>query len=241
MRALRVALGFLTAFPLESPADLGREDLGRAAALFPLVGLMLGGALALGDRLLGLVFPPRLNAVLVVALWAALTGGLHLDGLADCCDGLLASATPGRRLEILRDARVGAFGAVGLVLFLLVKVSAVGALTDPRPLLLAPALGRWALLIGGAMPPARREGLGAAFHAGLGRPALAVAAVTSAVAAGLFGWRGLVAFLAAHAVVFGLLRLARARLGGVTGDVLGAACELAEASALLAFGARGWP
>src|SRR5216684_378067 len=104
----RLALGFLTIWPVRVGATKP-GDLGRAAGWFPLVGLLLGLVLSGAQWLLLRLFPPPLVGGLVVALWAALTGGLHLDGLADCGDGLWVSASPERRLEIMHDARIGAF------------------------------------------------------------------------------------------------------------------------------------
>ena len=110
---LRLALGFLTTLP--TPAvDYDPDAFSRAGGYFPWVGLLLGVILAAVYLLLDLIFPSPIVAVLAVALWALLTGGLHLDGLADCCDGSLAPVSPQRRLEIMRDPRVGAFGAIGL-------------------------------------------------------------------------------------------------------------------------------
>src|SRR5258706_5627486 len=127
MKGLRLALGFLTILPMRVN-NIQPGDLGRAAGWFPVVGLLLGLVLSASNWLLLRVFPPALAGGLVVALWAALTGGLHLDGLADCGDGLLASATPERRLEIMRDPRLGAFGGLVLAGFLILKVLATGAL-----------------------------------------------------------------------------------------------------------------
>jgi adenosylcobinamide-GDP ribazoletransferase len=249
MTGLRLALGFLTAIPIrvEAPAQ---DSLGRAAVWFPVVGLLLGGLLAAAHAALGLLFPPLLAAGLVVALWAVLTGGLHLDGLADCCDGLLAAVSRERRLEIMRDSRLGAFGAIGLVLFLILKVLALASLsTDLRithyalrftsyALLVAPALARLLLLPVALQPAARAGGLGAAFASGLSPGRTAVAAVLPLALIVLGGWRAAVAAGAACAVALGVAGLARARLGGVTGDVLGLTVELAELAALLAFAAR---
>ncbi|MCH8341301.1 MAG: adenosylcobinamide-GDP ribazoletransferase [Chloroflexi bacterium] len=228
----------MTTLPIRNPVGLSPKGLGRAAGWFPIVGLVLGAALMATWFLARLWFPDMLTGALVTLAWVALTGGLHLDGLADACDGLLATEAPSRRLEILHDVRVGAFGAIGVALLLLLKAAAVGALIDPLPLLLAPILGRWSLLLGGVFSPARPAGLGADFRSGLTRRGLAAAALVTALAAGLLGWRGLLAFAVAHAVVFALFRAARVRLGGVTGDVLGAACELAELSVLLASAAK---
>jgi adenosylcobinamide-GDP ribazoletransferase len=254
LSGLRVALGFLTAIPMRgAPAQGG---LGRAAVWFPFVGLALGALAAAGAWLLALAFPPPLAAGLAVALWAGLTGGLHLDGLADCCDGLLAAAAPARRLEIMRDPHVGAFGAVGLILFLLLKVLAVSHLLSTASttnyvlrfafyefrithyaFLLAPTLARWLILIVARQPRARPGGLGAGFAEGLKPATILLAAVLPAALMALGGWRGLAAAGAGGAAAAGVAALARARLGGVTGDVLGLTVEMVELAALLALGA----
>jgi len=241
MNSWRMAAGFLTTLPIRSQIGLSPRGLGRAAGWFPVVGMVLGAALIASWLLAGQWFPNLLAGAVVTLVWVLLTGGLHLDGLADTSDGLLASQTPGRRLEILHDVRVGAFGAIGVALFLILKDAAVGALSNPLPLLLAPMLGRWSLVLGGVFPTVRPDGLGVDFQSGLTRRGLAAAALVTALAAGLLGWRGLLAFAVAHAVVFALFRAARLRLGGVTGDILGAACELTELSVLLVFAARLQP
>ncbi len=239
---LRLALSFLTTLPVRAPA-VPEGSLGRAAPWFPVVGALVGGLLAIAWWALGFVFPPTLSAVLVVALWAALTGGLHLDGLADCGDGMLAALPPERRLEIMRDPRLGTFGAISLVLFLLLKVFAVAALPQASPtgylsLLLAPALARWLLLIVARQPSARPGGMGAAFSQGLTPGLIGVAAVLPAILAVLGGWQGLAAVVAAALVAGVIVLAARARLGGVTGDVLGLTVELSELAVLLVFAAQ---
>jgi adenosylcobinamide-GDP ribazoletransferase len=261
MKQLKLALSFLTVIPVRITAALQPGDLGRSAAWFPLVGLLIGALLAFA--FLGLVwpFPAPLAAVLVVALWAGLTGGLHLDGLADCCDGLLASVTPERRLEIMKDPRLGTFGGAGLILLLLVKAGAVAAIAQAglpplpawvplavaplaaaalltAPLLLAPVLGRWLILIVARQPMARPGGLGAEFALGLTRRAFLSAAALPLALSLAGGPRGILAAALAHLVALGVIRLARARLGGVTGDVLGLTVELSEAAVLLVFAAR---
>jgi adenosylcobinamide-GDP ribazoletransferase len=239
---LRLALSFLTTLPVRAPSA-PPGSLGRAAPWFPVVGAILGALLVAAWWGLGYVFPPVLSAVLLVALWAALTGGLHLDGLADCGDGLLAAVPPERRLEIMRDPRLGTFGGLSLFLFLLLKVFAVAALPPASlagyyPLLLAPALARWLILIVARQPSARPGGMGAAFGQGLTPVALAVAAVLPALLVAGGGWRGLGAVVAALLVVLLVIRVARARLGGITGDVLGLTVELSELAVLLVFAAQ---
>jgi adenosylcobinamide-GDP ribazoletransferase len=255
MNGFRLALGFLTIVPARVGATRP-GDLGRAAGWFPLVGLLLGILLSAAQWLLQRLFPPALAGGLVVALWAALTGGLHLDGLADCGDGLLAAATPQRRLEIMHDPRMGAFGGLALGLFLILKVLAVGGLPamallsfQPNtlqpvawlpfgPLVVATVCARWLILPLGRQPGARPGGLGADFALGLQPAGMIAAGVVMAVVMVLGGLRALVAVAAAHAVAWLILGVARRRLGGVTGDILGLAVELSELTVVLVYSAR---
>jgi adenosylcobinamide-GDP ribazoletransferase len=240
---MRLAFGFLTTLPVPAMGAPRPGDLGHAAVWFPVVGAVLGLLLA-GANWLGLrFFPPLLAGALVVAAWAALTGGLHLDGLADCGDGLLAATTPERRLEIMRDPRLGAFGGLSLMLFVLLKVLAVAALPAGNawlaaiPLLLAPVAGRWLLLLAARQPNARPGGLGADFALGLQPRTLWLAGAATLLVTLLGGVRGLAALALAHAVAWLVFRSARTRLGGITGDVFGLTVELAELTVLLTFAA----
>ena len=252
---LRLALGFLTSLPMRV-GEVQPGDLGRAAGWFPVVGLLLGAVLSVSYWLLLWVFPSALAGGLVVALWAALTGGLHLDGLADCGDGLLASATPERRLEIMRDPRLGAFGVLVLASFLILKVLATGALPAQMlfsvqlagwppaawlpagPLVVATVCSRWLILPMGRQPGARPGGLGADFALGLGPVGRLAAGAVMVVVALLGGPRAIVAVVLAHVVAWLIWQAARRRLGGVTGDILGLTVELAELTVLLVYAAR---
>ena len=256
MNGFLVALSFLTAIPVRAQST-GPDDLGRAAAWFPVVGLLLGVILSLAQWVLAQMFPPLLAAALVVALWALLTGGLHLDGLADCGDGLLAAASPARRLEIMRDSRMGAFGGLALGLFLILKVAAAAALSSRAlfailppllnappawlpfgPLVVAAVAARWLILLVARQPAARPGGLGDLFAAGLNVRSLVIAGIVALAVALLGGWRAWVAVAAAHGVAWLAVRLARSRLGGVTGDVLGLSVELGELTVLLVYTVR---
>ncbi len=249
MRGLRIALGFLTVFPVQR-GTFGDGDLARAAPWFPWIGLLIGTALALAHGALDAAFPPLLTSALVVTLWTALTGGLHLDGLCDSCDALLASVPRERRLEILRDPHAGAFGVAGLCLFLILKVAAVEGLRAPAwlplpclPLLWAPTAARWLVLAVASRPSARPAGLGAAFARGLDRKLLLYAAPAplALLIVSLFssGWRGPAAALLATVAAGGAALAASRRLGGITGDILGLTIELAELAALLPFCIEG--
>jgi adenosylcobinamide-GDP ribazoletransferase len=177
------------------------------------------------------------SALVVVAL-AALTGALHLDGLADSADALLGGRSPEHRLEIMRDPHNGAFGfaAVGSVLVLkwAALVPLEGWLRDGS-LLLVPALGRWAvlpLLI--AFHPARGEGMGFDVHVAARAPGVLGATLIAAGASlAIFGPPGAALAGAALGVALLLGAVATSRLGGVTGDVLGCTVEVAETALLL--------
>jgi adenosylcobinamide-GDP ribazoletransferase len=234
MRSFFVALGFLTSIPVRPPTPQA-GDLGRAAIWFPLVGALIGAALVAAQLILTRFFAPLLSGALIVVVWVALTGGLHLDGLADCGDGLLAAASRERRLEIMRDPRLGTFGGMVLIMHLLIKTLAVASLTAPIALLLAPALARWLMLFVARQPAARPGGLGAAFSAGLPNASWLGGAIVPFVLIVPGAPRSIFAALAAALVTFGIVRLARSRLGGVTGDVFGLTIEVVEAVVVLVF------
>jgi adenosylcobinamide-GDP ribazoletransferase len=239
MSYLLLAVRFLTIVPLPGKEARGPGALGRAAWWFPAVGLALGAGLVVVDRILLTVLPPLLGAVLLVAIWKILTGGLHLDGLADAVDGL-AGRDAERRIAIMRDSHLGVFGAVALGLCLLVFVGALDAVPAPRRpavLLLAPAVGRLApLLIGPLFPAATPgEGSGADFLAGLSPWAtpVFVAGLWILSATMLGSWGGLVLSLALASVLLWAVFLV-SRVGGLTGDALGGAVEIGEMATLTA-------
>jgi adenosylcobinamide-GDP ribazoletransferase len=233
---LLVAARYLTIVPLPG-RDVGLAALGRAAPWFPVVGLALGLVLTVIDVVVSRLFPPLLAGLLVVTGWKLLTGGLHLDGLADCLDGLVGR-DPAHRLAIMQDSRIGALGAVGLILFLLLEVSALAEIVAPlrwRALVVAPAIGRtMPPLLARLFPAARAHGHGAAFRAGL-RPTSAPSALVLGVlvaVAGL-GPPGVVAAAVGALVAVALGGFLATRLSGLTGDALGASIETTELVVLL--------
>jgi adenosylcobinamide-GDP ribazoletransferase len=230
-----VAFRYLTVLPL--PRSRVAGDLGRAAGWFPVVGLGLGACLALASLAVDNVVPPGVGAMLLVALWALLTGGLHLDGLADTSDGLGGGWSRERALSIMRDARSGPYGVTAIVLVLGVKAATLASLPEGlawRALVLAPVLGRTGpLLLARLCPPARSEGAGHALAAGVRWPTLAaggLVAVPASVAT-LGAW-GVLALAASGLLAWGLAVHLRRRLGGFTGDTLGALVEVTEAGFL---------
>lgn len=242
-RHLALAVGMLTVLRIPVPGTAGPAELRRSTALYPLVGLLVGVAPAV---ILFLPLPELPRAMLALAAWVLVTGALHLDGWADCCDAALAppggapEETRERRLAILKDPRLGTFGVVGLVLLLLLKGSALASVPAIAPLFAAP-VGRWTMvLLLRAIPPARPDGLGATFSGAvpIGAATGMLAAVLVALLAillplSLWGWPlgAVLAGMLAGALIGAFL--AR-RFGGVTGDVCGAAGEGAELAVLLA-------
>lgn len=232
------AVRFLTIIPIPFRQDEKMDDVARSALFYPLVGLGIGGLLFAAARLFSCFFPPFAAAALLLTLWTAITGGLHLDGLSDLVDGLGGGRSREDRLRIMKDSRVGAFGAISLVLFLLLKWSMLAVLLDSPAvspatapvLLLAPAAARLAALLAiWFFPPARPDGMGAFFkqHISWKEP-LSGVVFTAVLGWALFGLPGLAAVLLAPALLllYGL-RVSRL-LGGLTGDVYGALIELAE-------------
>ena len=239
IRAFALALQLLTRLPVPSSSRPPRpEELGLSVLFFPVVGLLIGALLAGLHTALWLVDPGVL-AVLVLATWVLLTGGLHLDGLADIADAWIGGqGDRDRTLAIMKDSRSGPIAIVAVVLVLLTKFAALQALLagDARViLLLAPVLGRAAiLLLLITTPYVRPGGLGAPYAHHLPRLTCGLLVLLiGMVTVAFLEWQG-GALLAALGVGFlGWRHWLMARLGGVTGDALGAACELTETIALL--------
>ena len=237
LRDAALALGLLTIVPAPGvAADQG--ELGRAALWFPLVGA-LAGALAGGVRVLA---QPLLGALpstaIALAVLIAITGALHQDGLADSADGLGARGGAQRRLDAMRDSAIGAFGVLALVWWGLLMLTTLGSLSDThalRALIAAGALSRWAALLHAARtPPARADGLGAAFQVdGVRLTVASVLAVAIAEAAAGVG-AGLIALAAAVLIAAISVVWARRSLGGRTGDTLGATIALSELAVCVA-------
>ena len=238
MISLLAAFQFLTVFPTVIRRLFTPDEMGRAVAYFPLVGLALGGILLGLDSGLRLFLPPLLSEVLVVSAWLLLTRALHFDGFLDIFDGLFGGFTPERRLEIMKDSRVGAFGVAAGVLLLFARVSAIASLANrPAAFLLAPVLGRWAM--GAAIfafPYAREKGLGRDMKDKTGWPQMVLAFLLTLVVAWFAAaWFGLAIFALVVLLEFLLARYMLTLLPGLTGDSYGMLCESIELFVLVAF------
>ncbi|MBL0224068.1 MAG: adenosylcobinamide-GDP ribazoletransferase [Geobacteraceae bacterium] len=238
MRLYLIAMQFLTIIPIPFDTRCQKEDLGRSTAIFPLAGLSIGGLLVGLNWLIAPWLAPPLTAALLVTALAAVTGALHLDGLADVSDGLAARGSRERFLAVMKDSNVGAVGAVALVLGLVLKWQALLAIPAGitwQALLLFPTLGRCAQVVAMAgAKHARQDGLGAAFIQGMATRHLLVAlCITIATCLLLLSVKGLVALTAVFAVTLVIKGYFQNRLGGLTGDIIGCICEVAEILALI--------
>lgn len=233
-----IALQFLSSLPVRLPGMPEPEQLGRSLLFYPLVGLLFGGLLWLLDALLSGA-PPLLHAALLLTAWVLLSGGLHLDGLADSADAWLGGfGDRERTLLIMKDPRSGPIAVITLVLVLLLKFAALLALIEHGQtvaLLIVPVLGRGALLgLFLTTPYVRAGGLGQALADHLPRRAgWQVLLVGALGCVGVAGWGAVVALVVASAVFIGLRQMMLRRLGGCTGDTAGALLELLEIAVLV--------
>ena len=241
MRGLLTAVGFLTIVPVGRGYRPREGDFGRAAIWFPVVGLLVGLALAGVDWWGRVLWDPYVAAALVLGVGVVVTGGLHIDGLMDTADALFSRQSRERMLEIMRDPRSGALGVAAGVCVLAAKFAAYGHLSGPdhwRVIATAPIAGRLAMVVAlGVFPYAREQGTGTQMTKETGgRHVVGAIVLGVGGAAALLRTSGfwLVGLAIALAAVLG--GYASRRLGGLTGDVYGALNELVEVAALLAGG-----
>jgi adenosylcobinamide-GDP ribazoletransferase len=244
LRAGAAAVTFLTCIPLGRGLALGAADVRRGALLFPLIGAAVGAVVGFASVGLHAALPALVAAALAVAFEALVTGGIHLDALADTADAFGAE-TRERALELMREGTIGAFGAVALVLDVLVKTTALAALLEEGGAVLlvtaAWAAGRTApLALAWALPYARPEAGSGRVLTEAGASRLGAGVVLGVAAAVAAAWsRSPALLLAAAIAVLAIALVARARFGGATGDVLGAAAETATTVALVGAVAAG--
>jgi adenosylcobinamide-GDP ribazoletransferase len=227
---LLAAFQFLTILPVKR--DFTSMQIGRASAYFPVIGIIIGLILCGMNYVFKLLLPASVVNGLLLAALALLSGGLHLDGLADTIDGMAGHRTPERRLEIMHDSRIGAIGAVGLLFFLLIEYVALNNIPDKWmyfTLLVAPAVSRWAMVYAiFTYPYARPEGLGKTFKQGVHWQELLVASLVIFVLTMLiFKLAGLVILGGVWLTVTTASLYFKRRIRGLTGDTYGAINEIA--------------
>jgi adenosylcobinamide-GDP ribazoletransferase len=240
MRAFWLALQFLTILPVPATREFGAAVRGRSVLFYPLIGLLIGGLLA-GLHAAFDGVPLGVEAIVLLIAWVVVTGALHLDGLADSADALVgAHGDRSRALAIMKDPASGPAGVTALVLVLLLKYAALASIVEAgqwQALVMTPLLGRAALVaVFLTTPYVRSAGIGAKHAEQLPRFAAIVVLALSATFVALVG-QGTGLWVLGGVVVTVLLArwLMLARLGGTTGDTLGAVCEITEAVALVAW------
>ena len=245
MRRFLAALRFLTVIPVPGAWGSGEAELAGSVPFFPVVGLLLGALSALVAWGVSLVAPPLVSSAVIVVVLLAFSGGLHMDGLADAADGLLSARPRERVLEIMQDSHVGALGVVAIVCVLLVKFASLASLAPGnlwRAAFLMPVAGRCALVVHMALLRyVRPGGLGAVFFRQ--RPVGAAVGAVMVLALGSWAVVGADGFIVAGAcvaVTLGLAACFRHRLGGATGDTLGATCEIVEIVPAFALALSPW-
>jgi len=249
-RRFVLAFQFLTRIPIRAQLRIGEGDFSGCMVFFPIVGAVIGGTMALVFWGIRALLPDSyyVSALFPIIAGVMITGGLHLDGLADTCDGVFSGRPKERMLEIMKDSRSGAFGVMAIVFAVLGKVLFIGEISaacsmDIEKMILLvvsmPVLGRLGVVTAAALgKSARSDGLGKLFLDDVGVGHWLIAAALTAIAMFLFwGWIGFV-YLACSVVVACLVTwFCSKKLGGLTGDCLGAANEFSEIIFLLVFDA----
>jgi len=232
LKSFLSAIGFLTILPAPQEKEWDPALYGRAGAWYPAVGAILGLLIGLFFALVSRFIPASVAAALTVIGWVVLSGGLHWDGLSDCCDGFFYAGTPEKRLAIMKDVNHGTFAVMGIVLTLLLKFSGIMALDPGKSIILFPliaALSRWSILWMLRQPVISPNGMASSLKENLPRSACWLAAILPLALIILTKWTG-VCLLALAAVINLLIGLmARRKVGGINGDVLGLTVEVTEA------------
>jgi adenosylcobinamide-GDP ribazoletransferase len=238
LTALRLAASFLTILPV-GPRSLAAEDeVAASFGLFPLVGFILGTALAVEDLALSFLFGTTLRSGLIILTLVVVTGALHLDALADTADALGARGDRERALEILRDSRIGVFGTIAILLWIGLYWTALATLQGPTrtaAIYLAPGLGRWAMVaVSAGLDYLRPLGAGSFLKPQWSWFNLRIASAITVIAIiPVFSSRSRAAAASALIIAIAARWFYRRWLGGVTGDLLGAAGAIAELTAIL--------
>ncbi len=239
MKKFLVALQFLTIFPVKIKSKVMPEDIGRSLAYFPLVGLLLGLLLSLSLSILS-PLPRLVSGALILAISIIITGGIHLDGFADTCDGLYGTNLPERRLAIMKDSRVGGMGVIGLISLLLIKFALIASIPIDflwKALIVMLVFSRWSQVLACfSSPYACKEGKGKYFVEGAKEREIFIASLfTLGLFLILIQIKSIILFLMSLLVVLVFIKWVRVKIKGMTGDTVGAVNEIAEVAALFFF------
>ncbi|MFH1562530.1 MAG: adenosylcobinamide-GDP ribazoletransferase [Nitrospirota bacterium] len=245
MKDFIIAFQFLTRFTINlKKYELSKEDLANSMVCFPIIGMLIGCFLVLVNTVLSLFLPCLVVDSFIIISLIFITKGLHLDGFSDTIDGFAAGKTKEEILEIMSDSHIGAIGVIGIFSLLILKFSLIHEMpveTKNIALILMPVLGRWAMVMAAASSDYAKEtdGLGKPFTDYVGIKEFVFATITTV----LIGWilfsfgqlpyKGIILILIVYLANLYLLRTIKKRIGGITGDILGALCEVTEVLVLL--------
>lgn len=246
MVSIIAAFQFLTIAPTLIKRMFTSHEMGQAVGWFPLVGVVLGILLYGVNYAVQSIFPTSVSAALTLFAWIIFTRAFHLDGFMDTCDGLFGGWTSERRLEIMKDSRMGAFGVAGGILVLLTEYAALQSISDASPpltsslfpaLVLSTTLGRWASpLVIYAFPYAREDGLGVEMKRNVSKWEIILATLITGLTAWLIsGWIGFLLMVGAAVFGFAVGFYAMRLLSGLTGDIYGTVTTLVEMLTLIFF------
>jgi adenosylcobinamide-GDP ribazoletransferase len=236
MKKLLIALQFLTIFPVRVKSEIENKDFGASLLYFPLIGLLIGLLLALSNFLFSL--PQPLKATLILLVSIVITGGIHLDGFADTCDGFYGNKPKEKILEIMRDSHIGVMGVIGITFLLLLKLSLIIALPDAilwKALIAMAVFARWSQALACSTSSyVRQEGKAKHFMEHARRRDVFIGGVfTLAAFLLLIQLKGLILFFLSLLLVSLFLSYMKKKIGGMTGDTIGAVNELSEVAILL--------
>lgn len=238
LRRFFIAVQFLTRLPVAIDSSASEKELGNATAFFPLVGVIVGGGAALVFLLLQHVLPLPVTVLIAIIFTTFITSGFHEDGLADAFDGFGGGWTKDRTLEIMRDSRIGTYGTLALIFLILGKLNFLISLPHGqiwRWLIVAHAVARWTTLpLCAWLPYARAEGQGKLVAKQVGAFEIIIASAIVLLVLSLLPWKAaLAAFLVAAFLTLLSGLFFRSRLGGLSGDCLGATNQLTEVALYL--------
>jgi adenosylcobinamide-GDP ribazoletransferase len=236
MKGLLSAIRFLTIIPI-GEKGIKEEELAQSIPFFPLVGLMIGGLLVAVKYLASRFFSPDITSLLVVGFWAALTGFLHLDGFCDTVDGICGGRNKEEVMRIMEEPNIGAKGAVALVFLILLKTFSVGG-ASTFGLLIAPMIGRWAIVAASATSSYPKScGLGKIFIERCKKKEVLLATlIMIVIGIVLFGLKFSCLLGVALTIILPFVLYIKKKIGGMTGDTLGALSEVVEVATLLSIG-----
>jgi adenosylcobinamide-GDP ribazoletransferase len=232
-----LALQFLTILPVKIKSVIEEKDFGASLASFPVVGLLIG--LLLTFAAASITFLPALvKSAMILALYIFITGAIHLDGFADTCDGLYGNRSIEKMLEIMRDSRIGAMGVIGIVLLLLLQFSAMASFPAEalwKILIVMCVFSRWSQVIAcRSARYVRKEGKAKSFVEYSRSRDLVVGGIfTMAISVLLMSWKGAAICLISLVPVSGVIYYIKTKIGGMTGDTIGAVNEVAEVCVLV--------